>query len=101
MTMKMIKTLFSQRRWMPWLPVPASIWLTAPDWHHVPATLVGGCIVWIPFWLAWWLSDGFEGMSQWPGTGAPNTTAGVNPFTGKSCVVHHLPWGDTYTGGNS
>jgi hypothetical protein len=55
----------------------------------------------IPFWLAWWLSDGFEGMSQWLRTGAPNTTASVNAFTGKSCIVHHLPWGDTYTGGNS
>lgn len=28
-----------------------------------PAMLFGGLIVWIPFWLAWWLSDGFAGMS--------------------------------------
>lgn len=99
--MRLRKILFSRRRWMLWLPVLASVWLAAPDWHHIPAMLVGGCIVWIPFWLAWWLSDGFKGMSKWPGTGAPNTTGGVNPFTGKSCVVHHLPWGDNYTGGNS
>jgi hypothetical protein len=66
MNSKWLKRLFGQRRWMLWLPVPASVWLAVPDWHHIPAMLVGGCIFWIPFWLAWWLSDGFKGMSKWP-----------------------------------
>ena len=92
---------FSQRRWMLWLPIPASILLSAHDWQNIPALLVGGCIFWIPFWLAWWLTDGFKGISTLPGTGAPNSTGGVNPITDKPCVVHHLPWGDSYTGGDS
>jgi hypothetical protein len=82
-------------------PIAAAVLLCDFTLRSFAAMMFGGMIVWTPYWLAWWLSDGFEGMSKWPGTGAPNTTAGVNPFTGKSCVVHHQPWGDTYTGGNS
>ncbi|MBO0501499.1 hypothetical protein J1C51_22265 [Chromobacterium haemolyticum] len=22
--------------------------------------LVGGLVIWVPYWLAWWLSDGFS-----------------------------------------
>ena len=95
-----VKKLFAGRRWMLWLPVPASVWLALPEWQHIPAMLLGGLIVWIPFWLAWWLSDGFAGMSRWPGTGAPSVSGGVNPHTGKSCTVYHHPWGDTYVGGD-
>ena len=62
--------------------------------------LFGGLLVWIPFWLAWWLSDGFAGMSRWPGTGAPSVSGGVNPHTGKPCTVYHHPWGTTYVGGD-
>jgi len=102
--MRLTKMLFSRRRWMLWLPLPAAAAFSASGGNfladYIPM-LGGGLIFWIPFWLAWWLSDGFKGMSKWPGTGAPNSAAGVNPFTGKSCVVHHLPWGDNYTGGNS
>ena len=82
-------------------PIGAAVLLSDFTLRSFAVMMFGGMIVWIPYWLAWWLSDGFEGMSKWPGTGAPNTTAGVNPFTGESCVVHHHPWGDTYTGGNS
>jgi len=94
------RMLFADRRWMLWLPVPASVWLALPEWQHIPAMLFGGLIVWIPFWLAWWLSDGFAGMSRWPGTGAPSVSGGVNPHTGKPCTVYHHPWGTTYVGGD-
>ena len=94
MRAKAWRMLFAGRRWMLWLPVPASVWLALPEWQHIPAMLFGGLIVWIPFWLAWWLSDGFAGMSRWPGTGAPAVSGGVNPHTGKPCTVYHHPWGD-------
>jgi hypothetical protein len=103
--MSLRKILLSRRRWMFWLPLPAAAVFSAFGGHafsdYIPM-LGGGLIFWIPFWLACWLSDGFKGVfSKWPGTGAPNTTGGVNPFTNKPCVTHHLPWGDNYTGGNS
>jgi hypothetical protein len=79
MRAKAWRMLFAGRRWMLWLPVPASVWLALPEWQHIPAMLFGGLIVWIPFWLAWWLSDGFAGMSRWPGTGAPSVSGGVKP----------------------
>ncbi|MGP8438175.1 hypothetical protein ACT2FY_09535 [Paraburkholderia fungorum] len=25
--------------------------------------LVGGFVFWVPYWLAWWLSDGFSSVS--------------------------------------
>lgn len=81
MRAKAWRMLFAGRRWMLWLPVPASVWLALPEWQHIPAMLFGGLIVWIPFWLAWWLSDGFAGMSRWPGTGAPAVSGGVNPLS--------------------
>lgn len=59
--MNVRKRLFSQRRWMLWLPMPAAALMAAPgqfaDYIHL---LIGGLIFWIPFWLAWWLSDGFR-----------------------------------------
>ncbi|MCW5323663.1 hypothetical protein D5039_21715 [Verminephrobacter aporrectodeae subsp. tuberculatae] len=92
--------LFSGRRWMLWLPLPAAAVLAASGGNFLAScipVLVGGLIFWIPFWLAWWLSDGFKGMSEWHGIGAPDITAGVHPCTGKPCFVHHLPWGDYYS----
>jgi hypothetical protein len=59
-------------------------------------------VFWIPFWLAWWLSDGFAGMSRWPGAGSrgPSVAAGVNPSTGRPCTVLRHSWGETYSGGD-
>ncbi len=82
-------------------PIVAAVLLSDYTLHGFFVMMFGGMLIWIPYWLAWWLSDGFKGMSKWPCTGAPHTTGGVNPFTGKSCIVHHLPWGDNYTDGNS
>lgn len=78
--------------------MPASVWLALPEWRYIPAMLFGGLIVWIPLWLAWWLSDGFVGMSRWPETGAPSVSGGAKPHTGKPCTVYHQLWGNTYVG---
>jgi hypothetical protein len=48
MRAKAWRMLFAGRRWMLWLPVPASVWLALPEWQHIPAMLLGGLIVWIP-----------------------------------------------------
>lgn len=101
--MNLRKRLFSRRRWMLWLPLPAAAALAATNDNFLASyipMLVGGLILWVPFWLAWWLSDGFRGMSQWPGGGPPQATGGINPATGKPCVVYRHPWGGTiYVGG--
>ena len=45
MRAKAWRMLFAGRRWMLWLPVPASVWLALPEWQHIPAMLLGGLIV--------------------------------------------------------
>jgi hypothetical protein len=42
MRAKAWRMLFAGRRWMLWLPVPASVWLALPEWQHIPAMLFGG-----------------------------------------------------------
>lgn len=37
MRAKAWRMLFAGRRWMLWLPVPASVWLALPEWQHIPA----------------------------------------------------------------
>ena len=100
---RLLEILFSRRRWMLWLPLPAAGVLALSSGNFsadfVPM-LGGGVIFWIPFWLAWWLSDGFEGMSEWDSAEEPWITCGFNPATGKPCVVQHFPWGNNYLGGH-
>ena len=99
-TMSVLQKLLFRRRWILWVPVVVSALVSRGDPAEFGMLLVGGIYFWIPYWLAWWLSDGFKGLSTWPGAGAPNVSAGINPATGKPCMVHHLPWGKTYMGGN-
>jgi hypothetical protein len=40
MRAKAWRMLFAGRRWMLWLPVPASVWLALPEWQHIP--VLGG-----------------------------------------------------------
>ena len=53
--MRLKKMLFSRRRWMLWLPLPAAAALSASGGNfladYIPM-LGGGLIFWIPFWLA-------------------------------------------------
>lgn len=93
--MKILKTLFSCRRWMLWAPVPLAA-LASASVAEFGTLLVGGLVFWIPYWLAWWLSDGFKGMSDWPFEAPTVTGGGIHPLTGKYCMIHHLPWGDVY-----
>lgn len=82
--MKLTKKLFSKRRWMLWLPVPAAALLAGPGFQFVDCVrlLIGGLVFWIPFWLAWWLSDGFRtirlGGPGWrPSMGDSNDSAPI------------------------
>ena len=70
--MSVRKRLFSQRRWMFWLPLPATALMVAPgQFADFLPLLVGGLVFWIPCWLAWWLSDGFTTVSfYWDGGGS-------------------------------
>lgn len=70
--MKVVAHLFQARRWMLWLPAPISFAIAGTDLTALPALLVGGLIFWIPYWFAWWLSDGFSTVRRGvPGGGMP------------------------------
>ncbi|WP_459203450.1 hypothetical protein ACQVRV_00290 (plasmid) [Ralstonia pseudosolanacearum] len=58
--MRTAKTLFARRRWMLWLPVLIA-GLASASVQEFGKFFVGGLVLWIPYWLAWWLSDGFRG----------------------------------------
>ena len=45
------------------VPVVAAWVLSDKTASSFLAMLVGGLVVWVPYWLAWWLSDGFSGFS--------------------------------------
>lgn len=90
-----MKQLFIHRRWMLWLPVCLSCWAAWPNWQLIPAHFLAGCVFGIPFWLAWWLSDGFKGMSKWPGAGPNQISSGIGP-TGKPSVIIHNRNGNIY-----
>lgn len=62
--------------------------------------LIGGLVLWIPYWFAWWLSDGFENTSEWSWANMPDISGGINPSTGKLCTVYHHPWGTVYVDDN-
>lgn len=40
---------------------------------------VGGLVLWVPYWLAWWLSDGFCTVSVGPA-----------PFADDPMWCHHI-----------
>jgi hypothetical protein len=88
MMKKILKALFSQRRWIPWLPLPISAAVSLSELSAFPKIFVAGCVFWIPFWLAWWLSDGFEDCyltDEKPKV--PVLAIGNDPETGKPCIV--------------
>ena len=45
-------------------PVAASFLLSDKTLASFGVMLVGGMVFWIPYWLAWWLSDGFIAYFQ-------------------------------------
>lgn len=59
--MRLLHQLFSKRRWLLWLPA-APVLFGASDLAELPALVVGGAVLSIPYWLAWWLSDGFTNV---------------------------------------
>ena len=85
--MNIIKRLFGQRRWLAWLPVPAAALLSGGSLSDFFAMLLGGCIWWGPFWLAYWLSDGFTTFSEYSGSPGIVVTPGVDPVSGGPCTL--------------
>ena len=85
--MNIIKRLFGQRRWLAWLPVPAAALLSGGSLGGFFDMLLGGCILWVPYWLAYWLSDGFTTFGEYSGSPGFVVTPGVDPFSGGACTV--------------
>ena len=54
--------------------------------NHLGPWLMVGLLVGVPVALAWWLSDGFVGVLDWPAGGTKIGVA-VNPYTNKSGLV--------------
>ena len=87
--MTIARILLAGRRWMRWAPIPASLLLCGGSVTDVGKMLVGALPQWIPFWLAWWLSDGFKTVTV-GGDGADHEfKPGVDPSTGQASVVMH------------
>ena len=42
------------------LPVAIAFELCDKSFFDFIKTIIGGFIFWVPYWLAWWLSDGFS-----------------------------------------
>ena len=83
--MTIAKKLVAARRWMLWAPVPVALVLCGGSVTDFGKILVGSLPLRIPFWLAWWLSDGFETVTV--GGGNLSHRPGVNAATGHACVV--------------
>lgn len=82
---RILRALFGRRRWLMWLPVPAAAVLDHGSISGYFTLLVGCGPLWIAYWLACWLSDGFENVTV--GGGRLEHRPGVNPATGQACVV--------------
>jgi len=85
--MNIIQRLFGQRRWLAWLPVPAAAMLSGGSLGGFFDMLLGGCILWVPYWLAYWLSDGFTTFGEYSGSPGFVVTPGVDPVSGGACTV--------------
>lgn len=85
--MKIIRRLFGQRRWLAWLPLPAAALMSGGSLGGFFEMLLGGCIWWIPFWLAYWLSDRFTTFSEYSDSPGFVVTPGVDPVSGGACTV--------------
>jgi hypothetical protein len=48
------------RRLLGLLPVAAAWLLSDATTASFVTMLTGGLVFWVPYWLAWWLSDGFS-----------------------------------------
>lgn len=83
--MKILHKLFSNRRWLLWLPAAPVAALGVSNPAHLPAFLVGGALLSAPYWLAWWLSDGFATVSL----GAPGTAPIESPDDGPALYYNY------------
>ena len=82
---RILHWLFGRRRWLLWLPVPAAAVLEHGSIPGYFTVLVGCSPLWVVYWLACWLSDGFENVTV--GGGGLEHRPGVNPATGHACIV--------------
>lgn len=48
-----------RRKLLGLVPFAAAWLLSDKNVHDFLVMMVGGLVIWIPYWIAWWLSDGF------------------------------------------
>lgn len=48
------------RKLLALIPVIIAFLVCDKTWTDFAAMMIGGLILWIPYWLAWWLSNGFN-----------------------------------------
>ena len=54
-----MSTISRPRKLLALLPFLVAFWLSDTTVLSFFQMLVGGLVLWVPYWLAWWLSDGF------------------------------------------
>jgi len=70
------------------LPLLFSALMSEGSWHGFVVAAFGGLVFWVPYWLAWWLSDGFAsvqigtGVDDGCGTGYRWGTQGWGYYRG-------------------
>lgn len=80
------------------VPLAIAFLLCDKTLHGYGVMLVGGLFMWIPYWFAWWLSDGFKNISVREDAEEvfPIVSSGINPSTGESCMTIQYRWGKVY-----
>ena len=61
------------------LPLVGAFLLSDKTTYGFAVMMVGGSFLWIPYWLAWWLTDGFRTVrlaDKSPTTGVPDDADG-------------------------
>lgn len=75
------------RRWLLTVPLIASYALADNTFAGFGKMLVGGMFIWMPFYLAYWLSDGFTKFYVAGGGRSLSAAGATDPFTGQPCTV--------------
>lgn len=85
---KLLGSLFGHRRWLLWLPFGVfAYWSSSSGEFLVYA--IGGMVFYVPYALAWYLSDGFRTPVSGDSTQLhAMPVSGFNPSTGKQCLVY-------------
>lgn len=80
------------------LPFLLAFFLCDKTPHDYLVSLVGGIVLWIPYWFVWWFSDGFDTSNfsgEYPQNDFPDHTRdfrggpeGYGRYVGDQCIHH-------------